>query len=411
MRTSPLALSKSIVDGIGKAWQLTPLGEVLNERQETPDPTAIEFGEIPIVAKIGFNSGQIELRSEGKTNTKMVLIRPGDLVVSGINAAKGAIAIYPEDAASVAAATIHYAAYEVKADRANRSFLWWLLRSNLFRNILAAHLPGGIKTELKAKRLLPIPVPLPPLEEQQRIVVKIEYLTAKIDEAHGLRRLSTIETDALLKAKLNALADTFVDLGTLSRVLAGKPRNGWSARCDNAEAGTPVLTLSAVTGFHYDSTAYKRTSLPTDPYAHYWARKGDLLISRSNTPELVGHATIYDGQPERCIYPDLMMRVPVNEKVADTTFVWFWLQTPLVREFIIANAKGTSPTMKKISQGTVQAIPFPVSVSLEQQRKIVGYFNSLQEKVKRLASMQTKTLAELNAMLPSILDRAFKVEL
>jgi hypothetical protein len=51
----------------------------------------LEIGEVSIVSKIGFNKGKIELRSDGKTKTGMILACPGDLVTSGINATKGEI--------------------------------------------------------------------------------------------------------------------------------------------------------------------------------------------------------------------------------------------------------------------------------------------------------------------------------
>lgn len=92
-------------------WQEVLLGEVLTERKETPSPESLENGEVSIVSKIGFNEGKIELRADGKTKTGMILARPGDLVISGINATKGAIAIYPETARKPIAATIHYGAY------------------------------------------------------------------------------------------------------------------------------------------------------------------------------------------------------------------------------------------------------------------------------------------------------------
>jgi type I restriction enzyme S subunit len=134
-------------------------------------------------------------------------------------------------------------------------------------------------------------------------------------------------------------------------------------------------------------------------------------MTRSNTPELVGHAALYDGTPERGIYPDLMMRVPVDKEKANKRFVWYWLQTPLVRDYIQANAKGTSPTMKKIAQGTVMGIPFPVTLPLPEQRRIVAYLDDLQARVDQLKALQAQTAAELDALLPSILDKAFKGEL
>src|SRR5581483_9030991 len=267
------------------------------------------------------------------TKTGMILVRPGDMLVSGINAAKGAIALYDADSSVPLAATIHYGAYETDQSRASSKFLWWLLRSNFFRDLLSRDVPGGIKTELKSKRLLSIPIPLPPLDEQRRIVARIEELAAKVEEARNTRELASGELSALRQVNITACMESLNADAQLRDVLTAAPRNGWSPNCDNLESGTPVLTLSAVTGWKYNPSAYKRTSQPTNPDAHYWAVEGDLLITRSNTPELVGHAAIYNGSPSPCIYPDLMMKVPVDPKKAATRFVWYWLQSARARDF------------------------------------------------------------------------------
>src|SRR5688572_2841712 len=91
--TGPFELEAKI-----DAWPLRPLADALLERRETPDPDDLISGKVKIVAKVGFRNGQIELRSETETNTGMILVRPGDLLVSGINAAKGAVAVYDSDA-------------------------------------------------------------------------------------------------------------------------------------------------------------------------------------------------------------------------------------------------------------------------------------------------------------------------
>ncbi len=392
-------------------WPKVLLREVLTERLEIPPEDAVANGEIPIIAKIMFNNGGIQLRGDGQTKTGMILIKPGDLVVSGINAAKGAIAIYEEENTKPIAATIHYSAYVPNKDRVNTSYLWRFLRSRVFRDLLAEHMPGGIKTELNAKRLLSIPIPLPSPEEQQRIVARIEELAAKIEEARWLRLAAVEEVEVLFVSLITQRLQDLPINGSLSEVLLGKPRNGWSARCDNQETGVPVLTLAAVTGFHYRETEFKRTSEPTFESAHYWLHPGDLLITRSNTPNLVGHAAIYNGSPSPCIYPDLMMRLEVNEQIAYNRFVHYWLRSVPVREYIRRMAKGTSPTMKKISQETVMNIPFPSSLSLQYQHQLVEYIDDLDRSVNKLKQLQSETSAELDALLPSILDKAFKGEL
>ncbi|MBO0794147.1 MAG: hypothetical protein J2P36_24800 [Ktedonobacteraceae bacterium] len=56
-------------------------------------------------------------------------------------------------------------------------------------------------------------------------------------------------------------------------------------------------------------------------------------------------------------------------------------------------------------------IPFPTSLSLRQQQDIVLAISNLEKKFQDTKRKQAETEAELNALLPSILDRAFKGEL
>ena len=391
-------------------WNLVSLAKILTERKESPQIEDLISGNISIIEKIKFNTGKIQLRGDVKTKTNMILIKPGDLVISGINAAKGAVAIYSNSKNNIAA-TIHYSSYIVSTEKADIKYLWWLLRSKKFKEILLKYLPGGIKTELKAKRFLPVPIPLPPLEEQRRIVAKVEKLAGKIEEARSLRE----QTDKLTKAFFTSASTKILSQnsvnGYLSDVLQEKPKNGWSPRRDNLPTGIPVLSLGAVTGYAYKQNEFKRTSEPVDQDAHYWLKTGDLLITRSNSPELVGHAAIYDGNPSPCIYPDLMMRLQIDESKADKRFVHFWLTCTPVRDYIKSNAKGTSPSMKKISQGIVMKIPFPVDISLQKQRQIVTYLDLLQSKVDEIKRLREQSLQEIDALLPSILDKAFKGKL
>ncbi len=49
--------------------------------------------------------------------------------------------------------------------------------------------------------------------------------------------------------------------------------------------------------------------------------------------------------------------------------------------------------------------------SIEEQKKIVTYLDNLQTKINTLRTLQTQTATELDALLPAILDKAFKGEL
>ena len=66
--------------------------------------------------------------------------------------------------------------------------------------------------------------------------------------------------------------------------------------------------------------------------------------------------------------------------------------------------------MPKISQPKLEALPIPVP-PLAEQRRIVAELDALQVEVDALKRLQAETAKELDALLPAILDRAFKGEL
>jgi len=392
-------------------WPESPLGEVLTERRETPKEEDVLLGEQPIIAKIRFSDGGIELRPSGVSRTNLISIYPGDLVLSGINAVKGAIALYEPPVLRKAAATIHYSTYIIDKNRVVPRFIWMLLRHDLFRERLERYVPNGIKTELKARKFLAVPVPLPSLHDQQRIVAKIDQIATRIEEARRLSSSVEESEDALLGAIITNMLSYLPLEGYLQDILWEKPRNGWSPRCNGDDSGVAVLTLSAVYQFTYSSAAYKITNESTDQNAHYWLKPGDLLMSRSNSIELVGNAAIYTGSPAPCIYPDLLMRLRVREDIADVNFVHYWLQSRTVRQYIKKNAKGTSPTMKKISQGVVMNIPWPKGLSIQDQKEYITHFRDREKAIHRLKQKHNTVAQELEVLMPSLLDQAFRGEL
>ncbi len=362
----------------------------------------------------GFGPFHRELKPAQNIRKKShYIIREGDVIYNKLFAWKGTFGIVPKQLDRMFVSD-KFPTYTLDCARVLPTYLAWYFRYPPLWEQARQMSTGSAalsKLTLNPPHFPKLTIPLPPLSEQRRIVAKIDRLAEKIEEAAGVRGAIEAGGSVVIRSAIRAIAETFPADGHLGQVLLTRPRNGWSARCDNADAGTPVLALSAVTGFDYQPSQFKRTSLSTLSDAHYWLQPGDLLITRSNTPQLVGHAAIYNGKPEPCIYPDLMMRLDVDARKADTEFVWRWLQAPQTRDYIERNAKGTSPTMKKISQGIVMDVPFPETLPLPEQRRIVAYLDDLQAKVDAIKKLHEQTAAELDALLPSILDRAFRGEL
>lgn len=340
-------------------------------------------------------------------------VKENDFVYNRLFAWKGSFAIATENNDNCYVSN-EFPCFIVNSEIVDRKYLWlYFSRKSAWNEALGLS-SGGTPTSrnrLKENKFLSMKISLPPLEQQRRIVAKVEELAGKIEEARSLREQTNKLTKAFFTSASTKILSNNSTHGYLSDVLLEKPKNGWSPRRDNLPTGIPVLSLGAVTGFDYNGTEFKRTSEYVDENAHYWLEKGDFLITRSNSPELVGHAAIYDGNPSPCIYPDLMMRLQINESKADPRFVHFWLTCTPVRDYIKRNAKGTSPSMKKISQGIVMKIPFPEGITLSEQQHIVDYLDRLKNKVDEMKRLREQSLQEINALLPSILDKAFKGEL
>jgi type I restriction enzyme S subunit len=301
----------------------------------------------------------------------------------------------------------HYFLFTIDQYKLDRKFLDYFIRTPDFHVQVKAQ--GSTNyAAIRPSHVLGYEIPLPSIVEQQRIVTWIEELSNQIKEACTLRQNIDKELGAIASCSINHYLRNLTINGTLGDILKSPPRNGWSARCDNADDGVPILTLSAVTGFRYRGSEFKRTSVYAANNGYFWLRAGDLLISRSNTLELVGHAAIYDGSPSPCIYPDLMMRLDTQDNKVDKRFVWYWLRSSLVRRYIELKAKGTSPTMKKISQSVVLSIPFPISISIIEQKRIVEKLDAVHVDVDEFRRLQIESTAELNGLEPAILERAFE---
>lgn len=384
------------------------LSDVL-ERVERPiSVSASETYHFMGVRSFGVGAFDAGERHGSETRyTSLRVVRDGDFVYPKLMAWEGAFAVVPPE----------FDGYVVSpefcifgsGDDLDIGYLGHLFRwPTMWERIAGA----SIGTNVRRRRLYPEDflskaIRLPPVDEQRRIVAFLDGVLAGRARILELSGRAASLAGALHRSWINHFAEGLgkPSLG-LADVLAEEPRNGWSVRCDNAEDGVSVLGLGAVRGFRFNASAIKTTSEIVDPDAHYWLRPGDLLISRSNTPALVGHAAIYEGNPAPCIFPDLLMRARIDESRADAEFVLLWLQSDPVRSHLIGRAKGTSPTMVKIGKGDVLAIPFP-ELDVEGQRLAVRHLSALGNSLDRLTASIAARVSRLVALEASVLRECF----
>lgn len=189
-------------------YKKVKIGDFLTEREVRYKPDDEKISNYKRLEKIDF-SGVIHI-SDKASKTDMIIVHPGDLVISGINVAKGAVAVYQGN--EPVCATIHYSSYTFDDKQVDLEYFKYFVKSDAFISALQKQVKGGIKTEIKPKHLLPLEITIPDLETQKEIVKKIsinlknvETLTKEIEsqKAYAKQLRQNILQDAI-EGKLTA---------------------------------------------------------------------------------------------------------------------------------------------------------------------------------------------------------------
>ncbi|MGK3969977.1 hypothetical protein WMF38_31645 [Sorangium sp. So ce118] len=201
---------------------------------------------------------------------------------------------------------------------------------------------------------------------------------------------------------------TWAKLDTLLRETL---RNGHSARAVEGAGidGVRTLTLTAVTNGVFGPENTKITVADSTRIADLWLEPGDILVQRSNTPELVGTTRRFPGPAGFAIFPDLMIRVRVTSLV-QSQYVELVLRSERVHRYFRQRAQGIAGSMPKIDQETVAATAIMLPPIAEQRRIVieVDRLLSVADELERTVRAQ---LARAQRLRQSVLKHAFQGKL
>lgn len=333
---------------------------------------------------------------------KQQAVRVGDLLVAEIDAKVGGFGIVPAvlDGAIVSS---HYFLYEIDEAKCLRGWLDAFIRS------------GGLEDQVRARgttnyaairpeHVFEFEIPLTPVDEQRRIVARIEELAAKIEEAQRRRRQATGEIDPLLSSVLKHFLE---------------PVDGWQAKLISA---CSTMSTGTTPPSHRDD--YYGGDLQ-------WYTPGDLEFSKrlGRSSRTVSDQAVIEGKV-RIFEPGTVLLVAIgaslgkvglaqmqcssNQQITGVKFsseilpeYGFWWMRRLYKDLRAAAPQATLPIINQRRIGQFEiAIP-----PIEVQRRIVSYLDDLQANVDAMKRLQADTAAELDALLPSVLDKAFNGEL
>jgi type I restriction enzyme, S subunit len=379
---------------MSKSWPMVPLGEALTHRKEfvrISDMDTYKRCRVQLHAK-GIVLRDIVSGAEIKTKEQQVG-RAGEFLVAEIDAKVGGFGVVPDDLDGSIVSS-HYFLFEINEEKLDRRFLDYFARTPCFRDQVGAR--GSTNyAAIRPHQVLQYQIPLPPLSEQRWIVARIDDLAAKIEEARCLREHIRSECNALCGSILFSRSNGSSTLTKMRELLRLKETdvlvypNETYCFAGVYCFGGGVFKGNQKQGFEFSYSRLTRL------------RSGDFVY-----PKLMAWEGALGAVPPECdglvVSPEFpVFEVSSDRALPDTLDVYF--RTPSVWPLLAEISTGTNVRRRRLHPKAFLEFEIPLPpISVQQQLR------QARERMAKIKQLHTETATELDAMLPSVLDRAFK---
>ncbi|MBI5840082.1 MAG: restriction endonuclease subunit S [Chloroflexi bacterium] len=266
-------------------------------------------------------------------------------------------------------------------------------------------------------------IPLAPLDEQERIVNRIEELLSDLDAGvaalervrAGLKRYKASVLKAACEGKL--FENKKIESGQLPEgwqwaklesLLSESLANGRSTQ--TTIDGFPVLRLTALKNGKIDLRERKIGAWTKEQAQNFLVKNGDFFVSRGNgSLHLVGRGGLVEQEPDEVAYPDTLIRIRVSPNICDIKYLRTVWDSPLVRNQIETTAR-TTAGIYKINQKDLGNFIIPLP-PLDEQRRIVAEVERRLSVVGEVESAVEVGLARSARLRQSVLRSAFEGKL
>lgn len=395
---------------MSKAWPLVKLGEVLDKSQAwiELDPQQ-EYKEVTVrLWGKGVTLRGIVIGSQ-ITGSRRLQVHSNQFILSRIDARNGAFGLIPDELDN-AVVSNDFPVFDIHQKRLLPKYLHWLSKTRNFVESCKSVSEGTTnRVRLKEDKFIQIEIPLPPLTEQQRIVAKIERLVGKIEEARTLYHAASYEIDALLSSQLKNLINKNRnwEWKKISEVAEINPkRTKTNLNVTDKVSFIPMSAIDAESG-EIKSAQVKPIIEVMKGYTFFI--EGDVLFARITPCMQNGKSTIAKNLTNGVGFGTTEFHVIRPKSGIINTWLHRIIRSSDFIRDAEANFKGTAGQQRVPADFLMEkSIPLP---KLEEQKRLVDYLNNINNKTDYIKAIQSQTAAELDALLPSILDKAFKGEL
>ena len=242
-------------------------------------------------------------------------------------------------------------------------------------------------------------IPVPPLDDQRRIVAQIEELFSELD--NGVETLQktkqqlAVYRQAVLKQAF-AQTEQYVPLGTISTSRLGKMLD----KEKNTGIPRKYLRNINVRWFSFDMSDLLEMRIEDDEVDKYSIVRGDLVICEGGEP---GRCAVWDSE-EAMFYQKALHRVRFTDGSNPKFYMyylWYAAQTGKLKDFF------TGMGIKHLTGQSLVKVPVP-TVGRCDQDKIVMDIESRVSMCNSIEKTVETTLQQAEAMRQSVLKQAFE---
>ena len=384
------------VDWLGavpQGWSIGPLkhgyevklGKMLQVEASHPDDKLVPYLRAANVQWANINTDDIKMMWLSPSERHQLKLLIGDLLVSE-GGDVGRSAIWQDE---IEDCYIQNSVNRVRGKYGNLTKLlyYWMvtIKANGYVDVLCNK---STIAHFTAEKVAAVPTPFPPLSEQHAIAAFLDTETSRIDALIAEYEILI----GLLKEKRQALISQAVTKGlnpdvpmkdsgvewleevpehwgkaTLKQLVAGI-ESGVSVNATDisAEPGEiAVLKTSCVYGGHFSITENKTVAPHDISRVSCPIRAGTLIVSRMNTPKLVGESGLVRESRDHIYLPDRLWQVHFKE--ISTEYVYFWSRTQSYRIQVEMACDGASSSMQSFSKEDYLSFMLPLPPFSEQQ--------------------------------------------
>lgn len=331
-------------------------------------------------------------------------LQQGDILIARLPDPLGRACLFPLDGSYITAVDV--AILRIKRPDIDSKYIMYLINSPQFRNAIKQYESGTTRKRISRKNLERIEFNVPPLDEQQRIVARIEELFSQLDSA--VVTLNTIkqQLEVYRQAVYSSVFSTELPMHLITEffdISGGLTKN---SKRDELPIKMPYLRVANVYFNYLDLSEIKHIGVTETEIERCLLAKDDLMFVEGNgSKSQIGRVAMWDGSIVDCLHQNHLIKGRPNGKML-SKYALYYLISSGGRKQIIEVARSTSG-LYTLSTNKVRDLRIPYC-DLSYQQDMVDRIELRLDKCTRIEQTVQMALQQAEALRQSILKQAFE---